>query len=498
MPSETACTRQTGCSGREPFKDIAGELYRAGQTAAESVVALQTFRSGLGLRPDTEVYFANHHFSHALSAFFFTPWENALLYTADGCGDNVHYSARHFDGRDVACFYGDDRWLLREREINSLGHLYGFCTQALGYRINRHEGKLTGLAAFGKPTLYDEIAAHFWVDSEAVVRSDFPDNAAMRAEIFRLADGVESADVAASIQKLLEDRIFESVTRYLERTKTRHLALAGGVFANVRLNRLLCEKAGVDEIFVFPAMGDEGLAVGNALEYLLARDGMATWSRERRRLDTVYWGRDYGTMIDTALAATPGVRRLPGRPAEAAAREIIAGRVGAIYHGRMEFGPRALGTRSILASPTDNEINTALNARLQRTEFMPFAPVTDMAHAAELFEITSSNAYACKFMTITCAVRPEWRERIPAVVHVDGTARPQIIDRRENPLYYDIIEAYRRDSGVPALINTSFNAHEEPIVNAPAEAVAALTGNRIDFLVTSQGVYAQAGSGSAP
>lgn len=460
---------------------------------ADSLVVKSRLLADLGLRPDVDVFFANHHFSHALSAFFYTPWENALLYTADGCGDNVHYSVRHFDGKDFTTFYGDDRWLLLPREINSLGLAYGYATQALGYRINRHEGKLTGLAAFGKPSLLDALKSRFRVDDEGVIRSDYTDFAEIRAHIAELAHDAEPADVAASIQKLLEECVGQSVRHYLDRTGADYLALAGGVFANVSLNRILGEQTGVKEIFVFPGMGDEGLTVGNVLHFLLKRDGVDRWISSRRRIDNVYWGRDYSSDLELTLSAATELTRIDGIPAAVAAAKLANSEVGAIYNGRMEFGPRALGARSILASPVDRNINIDLNNRLQRTEFMPFAPVVMDNAAADVFEVGPVNAYACRFMTITCGVKPAWRDRIPAVVHVDGSARPQIISRHDNELYFDILDEFHKATGIPVLVNTSFNAHEEPIVNAPSEALAAVLDDRVDFLVTCFGVFERAG-----
>jgi carbamoyltransferase len=156
----------------------------------------------------------------------------------------------------------------------------------------------------------------------------------------------------------------------------------------------------------------------------------------------------------------------------------------------MEFGPRALGARSILASPADANVNRALNARLERTEFMPFAPVVSEGDAAELFDIGSVNRYAAHFMTIACDVKKEWRDRIPAVVHVDGSARPQIIGRDANPLYFDILAAFKARTGLPVLVNTSFNVHEEPIVNRPEECRKALQDGRIDFVVADNAIFA--------
>jgi carbamoyltransferase len=155
----------------------------------------------------------------------------------------------------------------------------------------------------------------------------------------------------------------------------------------------------------------------------------------------------------------------------------------------MEYGPRALGARSILANPSRRETHDLLNKRLARSEFMPFAPVIAAVKASTVFDISVANSYACRFMTITCNVKPQWRERIAAVVHVDGSARPQTIERQTNPLYYDILAAFERESGLPVLVNTSFNVHEEPIVNQPSECLKALADGRIDFVVTTRGIY---------
>jgi carbamoyltransferase len=252
---------------------------------------------------------------------------------------------------------------------------------------------------------------------------------------------------------------------------------------------VLAEKLDLDEIFIFPPMGDEGLPVGGALAYLLKRDGTERWLAQRRRLDNVYLGRDYTEEADGVLGAIAGVRRLAGDPIATAAQRLAAGEIGAIYTGRMEYGPRALGARTILANPARRETHDLLNQRLERTEFMPFAPVIAAERAAEVFDVNSVNGYAARFMTITCDVHPAWRARIPAVVHVDGSARPQTITREANPLYYDVVAAFDRLTGLPVLVNTSFNVHEEPIVNTPKECAQALADRRIDFVMTKEAIY---------
>jgi carbamoyltransferase len=300
--------------------------------------------------------------------------------------------------------------------------------------------------------------------------------------------------MAASIQKVLEQVTLKSVRTLLQRHPVRHLGLSGGVFGNVRLNRLLAEETDIDEIFVYPAMSDQGLPAGGVLQYLLKRDGMETWLAARYPLETLYLGRDWGKGADKVLRETPGLAAISDNPVAKTAELLNAGKAVAIFTQGMEFGPRALGARSIIASPADAGINDALNERLSRSEFMPFAPVVAEEDADTLFDIGAPSRYAAQFMTITCNVKEAWRERIPAVVHVDGTARPQIIRRAQNPLYYDILAAFKQLSGLPTMINTSFNVHEEPIVNRPEECAQALLDDRVDFVVTENAVYGRQGT----
>ncbi len=465
------------------------EMRRYRSRNLEELFDFAAFRRDGGFRADTKLHFANHHEAHAVPALFYSPWDDALLVTADGGGDTVNYSHRSFADGAIETIYGGDDLLFTDKPVDSLGRAYSAATLALGFRMDRHEGKLTGLAALGEPTRAREIGAYFRVDDNGRVYSSFSGFSHMRRFMAQLAKTTKRADLAASIQQVLEDTMLRSVETLLARYPSRHLGVAGGVFANVRLNRLLAERLELDEMFIFPAMGDEGLPVGAALIYLMERDGIKTWLDRRRPLGPVFLGRDYTSAIDPALAAVPGVRRLAAAPIAEAVRRLVDGEIGAIFTGRMEYGPRALGARSILANPSRRETHDMLNQRLARTEFMPFAPVIAEERAADVFEVGAVNTRACRYMTIACGVHPQWRERIPAVVHVDGSARPQIIAREDNRLYYDIVRGFEAASGLPVLVNTSFNVHEEPIVNAPAECAKALADGRIDFVVTDQAVY---------
>ncbi len=476
---------------REKHKSMERELVRAGRTDGDGIFDKTRFLAESGFRDDVRLHFFNHHYAHALPCLFHTDWDNALLYTSDGGGDNVQYSHRNFRNGRIEQGFGGDEGLLEPLRIDSLGLAYGYATMALGYKMNRHEGKLTGLAAYGEPTGLDGLARHFDVADDGRVVSDFPTYAAMSDRIFEIARELSREDMAATAQALLEEFTLRAVRRLLEIHPADHLGLSGGVFGNVALNRRLARETGVREIFVYPAMSDSGLAAGGVLQFLLARDGIETWLANRYRLDDVYLGRDHGAEIDAVLQADDRFERVADNSFQATVKLLAEGRIVALYTKGMEFGPRALGARSILASPADVTINETLNDRLGRSEFMPFAPVIAAADVDEVFDLNAGERYAARFMTITCAVHERWRTRIPAVVHVDGTARPQIIERPANPLYFDILAGFKQATGLPVLINTSFNVHEEPIINAPAECAQALAENRIDYVATELGVYAR-------
>ena len=475
--------------GKEKHKSMERELVRAGHADSLALFNDKKFLADYGFPETARLSFFNHHLAHALPALFHTNWDNALLYTSDGGGDNVQYSQRIFRDGKLHTLYGGDECFAGPARIDSLGLAYGYTTQALGWQINRHEGKLTGLAALGEPSAADAIAAQFIIDDKAQIRCAFATNLELRKFIFETSETISREDMAASIQEVLERITLASVRRLLEQHGVRHLGLSGGVFGNVRLNRLLAEETGVEEVFVYPAMSDQGLPAGGVLQFLLERDGMNIWLDARYPLETLYYGRDWGESADKILAGTPELTVISHNPVEKTAELLMAGKVVAIFGHGMEYGPRALGARSILASPADVGINDSLNERLDRSEFMPFAPVVTEEDADTLFDIDRRNRYTAHFMTITCNVKEAWRPRIPAVVHVDGTARPQIIQRAHNPLYYDILTAFKQCSGLPTIINTSFNVHEEPIINSPEECARALADDRVDYVVTESAVY---------
>jgi carbamoyltransferase len=455
---------------------------------ALQVFDAQSFRARHGF-DRAAPYFCNHHAAHGVPAYFFSDFDDALIYTADGFGDDVAYSARTARHGDVALIFGGDENLNLPMKVNSVGLLYNFFTEALGFIVNRHEGKLTGLSAFGVPKAGAELIAHFRVDDRGEASSDYPNYAAMRDHAFDICKRLSREDAAASVQTATEHVVCRAVETLVRNTGLTSLALGGGVFSNVRLNRAALETTAAKSIFVFPAMGDEGLPVGACLLYLYERDGAKTWMANRYRLNELYLGASHDVRFAAAASKYPKIAADFETPAEKAVDALINGQAVAIYTDRMEFGPRALGARSILASPARRDVNDSINKRLNRSEFMPFAPVVLADHAGAVFDIHPGNGHAARFMTITCDVRPEWRDRIPAVVHVDGSARPQVIEARENPLYFQVLTLFHQRTGVPVLVNTSFNVHEEPIVDTPEQALTALMDDRIDCILTKDALY---------
>jgi carbamoyltransferase len=476
---------------RRPLADVSvGHVQRALQAAGRDpdprpYLRASRFLQREGFRPDAVLHCADHHASHAMAAAWGSGFDEAAVVTVDGVGQlGIHHTSGSFRAGVLT------RTAVSDVPGTSAGWFYEGITELLGFRPLRHEGKVLGLAAWGDPKpLYDAFRRALRCSpSGATLTSDFagmPEADAQRLAYLRtVALGHAREDVAAAAQRILEEAVAPLVQSAIADVGARCVALNGGVFANVRLNQQIAALPGVERVFVFPGMSDTGNSVGAALLALADLDPPA-FARARRGLGTVCWGPHYSEAeVRAALdGAGIGYEVLPAeRLVERVARAIHDGLVVGWFQGPMEFGPRALGHRSILASPSDATISTRLNARLQRDDFMPFAPSVLAEEAARIFRNVEPVRHAAEFMTVTLEVEPAWRSRIPAVVHVDGTARPQLVVRECHPLYHRLIERYRELSGTPLVLNTSFNVHEEPIVCAPGEAIRALVERRIDGL----------------
>ncbi len=393
----------------------------------------------------------------------------------DGGGDGVSAKAfRVRDGRIVE--------LSKVPSFDSLGAFYSYITQICGFKAGRHEGKITGLAAHGDPKYLDLLDSLLtFRDGGFVNVGGIFFNSAVEEIRARLPEDFNREDLSASIQVHAENLVLAYVSHWMEQDGSPDLALAGGLFANVRINQKVHELPGVERCFVHPGMSDVGMGIGAALAAYY--ESNPSPSVDTRCLEDVYLGPTYSdTEIELALGEAAADYDRPDDLEAEVARLLVDGAVVARFDGRMEYGPRALGNRSILYRPDDPSVNDWLNEALGRTEFMPFAPVTTAEDAGRCFVGMEGAERTSRFMTITFDCTDWMKKHCAGVVHVDGTARPQVVRREDNPSYYRIIEEYGRITGVPVIINTSFNMHEEPIVCSPKDALRAFMLGHLDYL----------------
>lgn len=284
--------------------------------------------------------------------------------------------------------------------------------------------------------------------------------------------------MAFAYQRILERVSVQWVSHFVRRHDVKNIALAGGVAANVKNNQRIYEIEGVQSVFVQPAMGDDGAGLGAALA---RAEELGTLSMQP--LTVPYFGPEFSTAeIKSALDCRSLKYHRPECIEDEVAQLLAQGEIVARFDGRLEYGPRALGNRSILCQATDARINATLNAKLHRTEFMPFAPMTLLDEASRCYLNTAGITHALRFMTITVECTEFMKTRCPAAVHVDGTARPQLVSEAVNPSCFRILNRYHELTGIPTVINTSFNMHEEPIVCSPEDAIRGFLEGQLDNL----------------
>lgn len=423
---------------------------------------------------DFEWHYVEHHVAHAASAFLPSPFENAAVLTIDGRGEWTTTS--YFKGRGTA--------LEKIGEVqmpHSLGLLYESVTTHLGFLHSSDEYKVMALASYGKPVYMDVLREAIRIDDKGgytiapLQLEGWFGPARQRHEPFT----EKHFNIAHSLQKVLEETVLKLVHWLHKATQEENLCLAGGVALNCVLNAVIRDKGPFTNIWVQPAAGDAGTALGAAL-----------WLDTRLRKATVrtftmqhaYWGPEFSDEeIERFLQWT----KVPYRKMENVAAETAAllaqDKVIGWFQGRMEFGPRALGSRSILASPIHPDMQARLNEIKDREDFRPVAPVVMEEAAGEWFE----NAAYSPFMLFVYNVLPDKADKIPAVRHVDGTARIQTINRAQHPAYYDLLSEFNKLTGVPVLVNTSFNTRGEPVVCTPRDAIECFWTSPFDALVVN-------------
>jgi carbamoyltransferase len=453
-----------------------------------------------------KILFTEHHQSHAAAAFLTSPTREAAILTTDAVGEwatmTIGLGARRPGGAASIT-------LLREvRFPHSLGMLYSTFTAYLGFAVNEGEYKVMGLASYGRPTFVNEVRRlirrtpdgafaleldyfEFHTTTERSYSSRFidlfgPPRSPYEPIDLESAEGRRFADCAASVQRVLEDTLVDIARALHKETGLPDLCMGGGVALNGVANARILAESGFERLFVPPAPGDAGCALGAALY----ADRIYFANPDREVPDHPFWG---PAVDGTALAQLAHEDRQPydeladSELIDRIADDLMAGGVVGWMDGALEFGPRALGHRSILAAPHAAEMRDRLNRDIKyREEFRPFAPVVPVEAADRYFELPPGGARLARFMSGVFSVRPEWRSRLAAITHIDGTARLQMLEQSMAPRLHALLMSYGRRSGIPVLLNTSFNLAGEPIVNRAIEGYSTFRRSGIDVLVAGQ------------
>ncbi|MFV2006905.1 MAG: carbamoyltransferase C-terminal domain-containing protein, partial [Longimicrobiales bacterium] len=431
-------------------------------------------RSEFGIH--APVRFVDHHYCHAAAAYFTSGFgPDATVFTIDHGGDDV--SAKVFDVTE-----GRMTEVMTVSSFDSLGAFYSCIAELCGFHPGRGEGKVAGLAAHGEPLYVDLLDSLItFEDGGFVNKGRIPFEASVETVRRVLPDRWREVDVAASVQAHTEHLALEFVRYWVEQTRHRDVALGGGLFDNARLNQKIHELEEVDRCFVQPGMSDSGIGIGAALAFTYER--VPRPETNTRAFEGVYLGPEYDPeSMEADLEGAGVVAEQPEDLESKLANLLSQGALVARLSGRMECGPRALGNRVILFQPTDPTVPEWLNHRLGRTGLSPFGPAVLEEYADQCFVGLEGAERAARFMTMTFACTDWMKEHCPGVVHVDGTARPHIVRRRNNPGLHRILEEYHDLTGLPALLSTSFSFQGEPTVCTPADAVRVFSLGHLDYL----------------
>jgi carbamoyltransferase len=450
----------------QPNGDVTAENWEGLRTlyARRAPLFLKTALPGLD---PAKVRFVPHHVAHAASAHFASPFERSSVLVLDGRGERTSYLAARYTN-------GKHRVLATQELPHSLGIMYEEATAHLGFKRSSDEYKVMALASYGEPVWLPALREAVRTTGDGgftVAPIDWSSFVPPRREDDEW--GPEHANLAASVQKRLEEALLDLARWLHAQTGERGLTMAGGVALNCVANSRLASEGPFDEIWVQPAAGDAGTALGAALHVA------AELGDEVEPMPGAALGREWSDEVLERWLATANVpHERPADVADTVAEILAADGIVAWFQGRSEYGPRALGHRSLLAHPGRAENLERLNDVKGREQFRPVAPMVLEERAAEIFEGPLPSPY----MLFVHDVRPEWRDRIPAVVHVDGTARIQTVSSRDEPLVARMLRAFERRTGLPVVVNTSLNTAGRPMVDDPRDALECFGSAPVDAL----------------
>ncbi len=450
-----------------------------------------------------KILFCEHHLSHAASCFYPSPFKKAAILTVDGTGEWTTSSWGTGSGNRIN--------LTAEMHFpQSLGLFYSAFTAFLGFEVNEGEWKTMGLSAYGKPIYADKVRKTIKQHSNGSYSLDFSyfsfhysDKYSFSRKLTDLLGAPvspylshlvtqRSADIAASVQLVTEEILLNMTKNVKKQTGMENLCLAGGVALNSLANYQILKKSGFKNIYIQPAAGDSGGALGATL-YLYHH----VLNKNNRQLMTkAYLGKQFGNnTIEQFLQSQHHddikiIYLSEDKLITYITNQLIKGKVIGWIQGRSEWGPRALGSRSILADARDPKMKEIINSKVKfREAFRPFAPSVLAEYSHEVFELPTANYqlltthHPLRFMLYVVPVKRKWRKKVPAINHIDNTARPQLVYEKDNPLYYKLIKSFFKKTGIPLLLNTSFNLRGEPIVSSPYDAYTTFVRSGIDIVV---------------
>ncbi len=436
-----------------------------------------------------EVFFCHHHTAHMASAYYLSGFSHSALLSVDGVGDIESLTVGLGENNNIKMFKdGFVEW------PHSLGVLYTCITGWLGFKRKCDEGKVMGLAPYGNPETYratfEKIVTllpkgRFNLDLSYF---DYPyiDGSTMSAKFAEICGSKREPkdeitqrhmDVAAGVQEITEKTLVHAANYLHKKTGEKNICLAGGVALNCVANGKILTETPFENIFVQPAANDAGISAGAALFYHYKKNPLAP----RYKMEHAYLGTGYtDERIEAALTKKSAIFEKHSDLLSLTAQYLADQKIIAWFNGRMEYGPRALGNRSILTAPFPAEMKDVLNSRVKHREsFRPFAPIVLEEDCGEYFD----NTHESPFMLLTYGVRKDKQDKVPAITHVDGTARVQTINERQNPDLYKLVKGFKVLTGISVILNTSFNVMGQPIVNTPEEAIDCFLSTDIDYLV---------------
>jgi len=429
-----------------------------------------TFKNGISTK--TQWHFVEHHICHAASSFHTSPFKEAAVLSLDGRGEKA----------TTTYHIGSENEMIRISQVempHSLGLLYENVTAHLGFLRSSDEYKVMALASYGKPAFLQEFRSMIHICDKGLYTIDPYQLSERFGEPRHRGEALKQHhfDIARSLQQVLEETVLELSDWLYHQTSQSNLCLSGGVALNCVLNAALRDRGRFDNIWVQPASGDSGTALGAAFWV----DAHERKSKHRSfEMTHVYWGPQYTDQeVESYLKWVKTPYKKLDNVAETTAQLLSDNKIVGWFQGRMEFGPRALGNRSILASPIKEDMQQKLNEIKDRENFRPVAPAILEDDVDEWFD----KGTVSPFMLFVYNVKSGKQKLIPAACHIDGTARVQTVNRRQNGLYYDLIEEFKQLTGIPVIINTSFNIGGKPIVCTPSDAVNCFWNSPMDALV---------------